>query len=77
MICQAESEQELREKIAQDPYVVGKVWESWDIYPYRKWVSVLNTLLLVNLCNLISRITSSAIGLEKELGMPAEEQAKQ
>ena len=36
MICQAESEEELRQKISQDPYVVGKVWESWDIYPYRK-----------------------------------------
>lgn len=39
MICLAESEEELREKIAQDPYVTGKVWEKWDIYPYRKQVS--------------------------------------
>ncbi|KAI8150242.1 hypothetical protein BJV82DRAFT_14258 [Fennellomyces sp. T-0311] len=34
MICQAESEEELRQKISQDPYVLGKVWEKWDIYPY-------------------------------------------
>ncbi|KAI9315303.1 signal peptide peptidase-domain-containing protein [Dichotomocladium elegans] len=35
MICLAESEEELRKKINQDPYVIGKVWERWDIYPYR------------------------------------------
>ncbi|KAI9259562.1 hypothetical protein BDA99DRAFT_513550 [Phascolomyces articulosus] len=40
MICQAESEEELREKIAKDPYVVGKVWEKWDIYPYRNAVGL-------------------------------------
>ncbi|KAI9496307.1 hypothetical protein BDB00DRAFT_809907 [Zychaea mexicana] len=40
MICQAESEEELRERIAKDPYVVGKVWESWDIYPYRNAIGL-------------------------------------
>ncbi|ORY98868.1 hypothetical protein BCR43DRAFT_488306 [Syncephalastrum racemosum] len=40
MICQAESEDELRQKIAQDPYVLGKVWESWDVYPYRNAIGL-------------------------------------
>ncbi|KAI7850885.1 hypothetical protein BDC45DRAFT_517375 [Circinella umbellata] len=40
MICQAESEEELREKISKDPYVIGKVWEKWDIYPYRNAIGL-------------------------------------
>ncbi|CDH50256.1 predicted protein [Lichtheimia corymbifera JMRC:FSU:9682] len=44
MICLAESEEELREKIAQDPYVLGKVWESWTIYPYRNAVGLKSEL---------------------------------
>ncbi|KAI8077776.1 uncharacterized protein BX664DRAFT_389371 [Halteromyces radiatus] len=40
MICQAHSEEELQEKIAQDPYVLGKVWEKWTIYPYRNAIGL-------------------------------------
>ncbi|KAI8061062.1 YCII-related protein [Gongronella butleri] len=35
MICQAESQAELEERLAKDPYVLGKVWEKWTILPYR------------------------------------------
>ncbi|ORX44774.1 hypothetical protein DM01DRAFT_1386788 [Hesseltinella vesiculosa] len=40
MICQAESEQDLQDRIANDPYVVGKVWEKWTIYPYRNAIGL-------------------------------------
>ncbi|CAO3615007.1 unnamed protein product [Cunninghamella blakesleeana] len=40
MICQADSEEELRDRIANDPYVLGKVWERWTIYPYRNAIGL-------------------------------------
>ncbi|KAI8374715.1 uncharacterized protein BYT42DRAFT_577378 [Radiomyces spectabilis] len=35
LVYEAESEEEVRQIIAKDPYVKGKVWEKWDIYPFR------------------------------------------
>ncbi|CAO3639251.1 unnamed protein product [Cunninghamella echinulata] len=40
MICQANNEEELRAKIENDPYVLGKVWEKWTIYPYRNAIGL-------------------------------------
>ncbi|KAI8338076.1 hypothetical protein BC941DRAFT_502033 [Chlamydoabsidia padenii] len=40
MICQAHSEEELEQKIANDPYVLGKVWEKWTITPYRNAIGL-------------------------------------
>lgn len=36
MIFQGDSEQEIRDRIARDPYVTGKVWEKWELFPYRE-----------------------------------------
>ena len=35
MIWEAESEEEVRQKLQNDPYVEGKVWEDWDILPFK------------------------------------------
>lgn len=35
IIFEAESEEQVRESLAKDPYVADKVWEKWEIYPYR------------------------------------------
>ncbi|ORZ15302.1 hypothetical protein BCR42DRAFT_452155 [Absidia repens] len=40
MICQAHSKEELEQKIASDPYVLGKVWEKWTITPYRNAIGL-------------------------------------
>ncbi|KAI8149345.1 hypothetical protein BJV82DRAFT_587659 [Fennellomyces sp. T-0311] len=41
MIWEAESEDEVRQKLENDPYTKGKVWEEWDIFPYRNAVGKL------------------------------------
>ncbi|KAF9168232.1 hypothetical protein DFQ27_004264 [Actinomortierella ambigua] len=35
MIFNADSEDEVRKLVEKDQYVVGKVWEKYDIYPFR------------------------------------------
>ncbi|KAG2220150.1 hypothetical protein INT45_013848 [Circinella minor] len=35
MIWEADSEEEVRQKLQKDPYVEGKVWEDWDILPFK------------------------------------------
>ncbi|RCH81032.1 hypothetical protein CU098_001511, partial [Rhizopus stolonifer] len=35
MIMSAESTEEVEQMILQDPYTKAKVWESWEIYPFK------------------------------------------
>lgn len=35
MIVDAESREEVEKLIKEDVYVKGKVWETWDIYPWK------------------------------------------
>ncbi|KAF7729341.1 hypothetical protein EC973_004597 [Apophysomyces ossiformis] len=44
MICRAESREALEERIANDPYTLGKAWEKWDIYPYRNAIGLEDEL---------------------------------
>ncbi|KAG0229604.1 hypothetical protein BGW42_001438 [Actinomortierella wolfii] len=39
MIFNADSEEEVRKLVEKDQYVVGKVWEKYDIYPFRMALS--------------------------------------
>ncbi|KAI9470468.1 hypothetical protein BDB00DRAFT_862584 [Zychaea mexicana] len=41
MIWEAESEEEVRKKLQADPYFEGKVWEDWDIFPFKVAVGAL------------------------------------
>ncbi|KAG0174526.1 hypothetical protein DFQ28_005819 [Apophysomyces sp. BC1034] len=44
MICRAESKEALEERIANDPYTLGKAWERWEIYPYRNVIGIQEEL---------------------------------
>ena len=35
MIFEAENEEQIRKEIEQDPYVVNKVWENYEIWPFK------------------------------------------
>src|SRR3954454_13662876 len=35
MIFEAESEEQIRQEIEQDPYVINKVWERYEIWPFK------------------------------------------
>ncbi|KAF7722489.1 hypothetical protein EC973_003109 [Apophysomyces ossiformis] len=35
LVVQASSEAEVHQLIKDDPYIEGKVWEKWEIYPYK------------------------------------------
>ncbi|KAI9260679.1 hypothetical protein BDA99DRAFT_512839 [Phascolomyces articulosus] len=41
MIWEAENEEQVRQKLQNDPYVEGKVWEDWDIFPFKIAVGAL------------------------------------
>ncbi|RUS34080.1 hypothetical protein BC938DRAFT_482434 [Jimgerdemannia flammicorona] len=34
IIFESDSEQEVHDHVARDPYVTGKVWERWEVLPY-------------------------------------------
>ncbi|KAG0171075.1 hypothetical protein DFQ28_010550 [Apophysomyces sp. BC1034] len=43
LIVEASSENEVHQIIKEDPYIEAKVWEKWDIYPYRNAVGLNNS----------------------------------
>lgn len=36
LIIEADSKEQVQHLLENDPYVEGKVWKDWDIYPF-KW----------------------------------------
>lgn len=34
LIIDAESKEQVQQLLEEDPYVKGKVWKDWDIYPF-------------------------------------------
>lgn len=45
MIVEAASREEVEKMITDDIYVKGKVWESWDIYPWKVYVLLSKTCI--------------------------------
>ncbi|CAG8639129.1 1417_t:CDS:2 [Funneliformis caledonium] len=35
IIFEAENEEQIRQEIEKDPYVINKVWEKYEIYPFK------------------------------------------
>lgn len=38
VIYSGESVEEIEKAIRNDPYAKNKVWESWEIYPFKRYV---------------------------------------
>ncbi|OZJ04498.1 hypothetical protein BZG36_02254 [Bifiguratus adelaidae] len=38
MVVEAESEQEVKQRLDEDPYVKEGVWKQWEIRPFKRWL---------------------------------------